>query len=205
MTNEHEDDLAASQTAGFKLGEKKTVEEYKQLDANDESLNRWKASLGLGTGTSISDPNDPRKCIIKSLALEVEGREDITIDLSAEGSVEKLKEKPFTIKEGCRFRIKATFVVQHEVLSGLKYIQVVKRKGVRLISREQSLLKYSPFSIEDPSDWLLFPPLLSAVNPEEAPSGFVARGHYSALSRFVDDDDTTHLKFEWAFDIAKDW
>lgn len=66
-------------------------------------------------------------------------------------------------------------------------------------------LKYNPFSIEGPSDWLLFPPLLSAVNPEEAPSGFVARGHYSALSRFVDDDDTTHLKFEWAFDIAKDW
>ncbi|KAG5292043.1 rho-GDP dissociation inhibitor [Histoplasma ohiense] len=198
MTNEHEDDLAASQTAGFKLGEKKTVEEYKQLDANDESLNRWKASLGLGTGTSISDPNDPRKCIIKSLALEVEGREDITIDLSAEGSVEKLKEKPFTIKEGCRFRIKATFVVQHEVLSGLKYIQVVKRKGVRLSKDEEMLGSYPPNTTDKPLYEKKF-------NPEEAPSGFVARGHYSALSRFVDDDDTTHLKFEWAFDIAKDW
>ncbi|EER38281.1 rho-gdp dissociation inhibitor [Histoplasma capsulatum H143] len=160
MTNEHEDDLAASQTAGFKLGEKKTVEEYKQLDANDESLNRWKASLGLGTGTSISDPNDPRKCIIKSLALEVEGREDITSIWGA--TRPNTTDKPVVRKE-------------------------------------------NSFSIEDPSDWLLFPPLLSAVNPEEAPSGFVARGHYSALSRFVDDDDTTHLKFEWAFDIAKDW
>lgn len=38
-------------------------------DQDDEALNRWKASLGLGSGTSVSDPNDPRRCIIKSLAL----------------------------------------------------------------------------------------------------------------------------------------
>jgi len=38
-------------------------------DQDDEALNRWKASLGLGSGTSVSDPNDPRKCVIKSLAL----------------------------------------------------------------------------------------------------------------------------------------
>ncbi|PGH28829.1 rho GDP-dissociation inhibitor [[Emmonsia] crescens] len=198
MANDHEDDLAASKTAGFKVGEKKTLEEYQQLDANDESLNRWKASLGLGTGTSISDPNDPRKCIIKSLSLEVEGREDITIDLSGEGSVDKLKDKPFTIKEGCRFRIKATFIVQHEVLSGLKYIQVVKRRGMRISKDEEMLGSYPPNTTDKPLYEKKF-------NPEEAPSGFVARGHYNALSRFVDDDDTTHLKFEWSFDIAKDW
>ncbi|KAL2363205.1 hypothetical protein RJZ56_003906 [Blastomyces dermatitidis] len=198
MSNEHDDDLAASKTAGFKVGEKKTLEEYQQLDANDESLNRWKASLGLGTGTSISDPNDPRKCIIKSLALEVEGRDDITIDLSAEGSVDKLKDKPFTIKEGCRFRMKATFVVQHEVLSGLKYIQVVKRRGVRISKDEEMLGSYPPNTTDKPLYEKKF-------HPEEAPSNFVARGHYTALSRFVDDDDTTHLKFEWSFNIAKDW
>jgi Rho GDP-dissociation inhibitor len=109
-------------------------------DQNDDSLNRWKASLGLGTGTPIGDPSDPRKCIIKSLALEVEGRPDITIDLSAPGAVDTLKSKPFTIKEGSVFRIKATFVVQHEVLSGLKYIQVVKRKGVRVSKDEEMLV-----------------------------------------------------------------
>lgn len=32
MTNEHnDDDLTASKTEGFKLGEKKTIEEYKKL------------------------------------------------------------------------------------------------------------------------------------------------------------------------------
>ncbi|PGH01786.1 hypothetical protein AJ79_07834 [Helicocarpus griseus UAMH5409] len=198
MTNEHDDELAASKTAGFKVGEKKTLEEYQQLDANDESLNRWKASLGLGTGNTISDPNDPRKCIIKSLSLEVEGRDDITIDLSAPGSVDKLKEQPFTIKEGAHFRIKATFIVQHEVLSGLKYVQVVKRKGVRVSKDEEMLGSFPPSTTDKPVYEKKF-------QPEEAPSGMFARGHYNAQSRFVDDDDVTHLKFDWSFDIAKDW
>jgi hypothetical protein len=38
-------------------------------DQEDEALNRWKASLGLGSGKTVGDPNDPRKCVIKSLAL----------------------------------------------------------------------------------------------------------------------------------------
>ncbi|EAS27938.3 rho-gdp dissociation inhibitor [Coccidioides immitis RS] len=196
--HEHDDDLNPTKTEGFKVGEKKTVEEYQKLDANDESLNRWKASLGLGSGTAISDPNDPRKCIIKSLALEVEGRPDITVDLSAPGSVEKLKDKPFTIKEGCKFRMKATFVVQHEVLSGLKYVQVVKRKGVRVSKDQEMLGSYAPNTTDKPVYEKKF-------NEEQAPSGMLARGHYTALSRFVDDDDTTHLQFEWSFDFAKDW
>lgn len=43
------------------------------------------------------------------------------------------------------------------------------------------------------------------VAQDEAPSGLLARGHYDALSKFVDDDDHTHLKFEWSFNIAKEW
>lgn len=99
-------------------------------DQNDESLKKWKESLGLGAGKDISNPNDPRKCIIISLGLEVEGRPDIIIDLKAPGAVEALKDKPFTIKEGASFRMKAKFQVQHQILSGMKYLQVVKRMGV---------------------------------------------------------------------------
>jgi hypothetical protein len=99
-------------------------------DENDESLQKWKASLGLGQGKDISDPNDPRKCIILSLGLEVEGRDDIIIDLRSPGALEALESKPFTIKEGARFRMKAQFKVQHEILAGLKYLQKVTRMGV---------------------------------------------------------------------------
>lgn len=33
----------------------------------------------------------------------------------------------------------------------------------------------------------------------------IGRGHYEAVSRFVDDDINTFLQFKWSFDIKKDW
>lgn len=93
-------------------------------------MRKWKESLGIGSGTTIGDPNDPRKCIILSLGLEVEGRPDIIIDLTTPGALESLKNKPFTIKEGATFRMKVRFTVQHQILSGMKYIQVAKRMGM---------------------------------------------------------------------------
>lgn len=109
-------------------------------DAEDESLAKWKASLGISTGPTASDPSDPRRCIIHSLTLEVKGRPNIVIDLTTPGSLEKLKSKPFTIKEGAEFNMKAVFKVQHDVLSGLKYVQSVKRKGIQVAKDEEMLV-----------------------------------------------------------------
>lgn len=69
--------------------------------------------------------------ILLSLGLEVEGRPDIIIDLTQAGALESLNKKPFTIKEGATFRMKARFRVQHDILSGMKYVQVVSRMGVK--------------------------------------------------------------------------
>ncbi|KAG8527613.1 uncharacterized protein KY384_007766 [Bacidia gigantensis] len=194
-----DDDLQASKTEGYKISEKKTVAEYAKLDQNDESLNRWKASLGISDAKPIPvDPNDQRRCVIKSLALEVEGRHDITIDLTAPGSLESLKGKPFSIREGAKFRMKANFVVQHDVLSGLKYVQVIKRKGIRMDKSEEMLGSYAP-NTEDRQIYE------KKFAEDEAPSGMLARGHYDAASRFVDDDNKEYLKFDWSFDISKDW
>ncbi|MCJ1225033.1 hypothetical protein MMC12_001682 [Toensbergia leucococca] len=199
MASAAEDDLVASKTDGFKVGEKKTVEEYAKLDQNDESLNRWKASLGISNSPLLAvDPSDKRRCIIQSLALEVEGRSDTVIDLKVPGSLETLKTKPFIIKEGAKFRMKANFKVQHDVLSGLKYLQVVKRKGIRVGKDEEMIGSFPPNTEEKPTYEKKF-------SEDEAPSGMMARGHYEAVSKFVDDDDHTHLKFEWSFDITKDW
>jgi Rho GDP-dissociation inhibitor len=192
-----DEELVPEQTAGFKVGESKTIDEYKQLDQNDESLRKWKESLGIGTGESISDPNDPRKVIITSLGLEVEGRPDIIIDLRTPNALETLKSKPFSIKEGALFRMKATFKVQHQILSGMKYIQVVKR-GPLSNKMQEMIGSYSPSTKEKPEYEKKF-------EPETAPSGMLARGHYNAKSKFVDDDNVTHLQFEWSFDIKKDW
>lgn len=63
-------------------------------------------------------------------SVKVEGRPDIIIKLDQPGALESLKSKPFTIKGGAQFRMKVEFKVQHQILSGLKYVQVAKRMGV---------------------------------------------------------------------------
>jgi len=193
----HGEDLEPEQTEGFKVAESKTIDEYQKLDQNDESLRKWKESLGLGAGNTISDPSDPRKVIILSLGLEVEGRPDIIIDLSQPGALEQLNKHPFTIKEGATFRMKARFRVQHQILSGLKYVQVVSRMGLK--NKMQEMIgSYSPNTTDKPEYEKKF-------ETETAPSGMVGRGHYEAVSQFIDDDKHSHLSFKWSFDIKKDW
>lgn len=62
------------------------------------------------------------------------------VELTEPGALDTLKDKPFSIKEGATFRIKVVFQVNHEVLSGLKYLQVVRRKGVRVSKDEEMLV-----------------------------------------------------------------
>ncbi|GKT45477.1 Rho guanine nucleotide exchange factor gef2 [Colletotrichum spaethianum] len=170
----------------------------KATDENDESLQRYKESLGLGGGKDLSDASDPRVCIILSLTMESPGRDPVTIDLSSPGSEATLKDKPFKIKEGAKFTMVAKFKVQHEILSGLQYVQVVKRKGIKVSKDSEMLGSYAPNTDKQPTYSKRF-------QEEDAPSGMLARGHYNAISSFVDDDKKTHLTFEWSFDIAKDW
>lgn len=92
----------------------------------------------------------------------MEGRPDIVIDVSQPGALEKLKSQSFTIKEGATFRMKARFKVQHQVLSGLKYIQVVKRMGVPVKAQEM-IGSYGPSTKEKPFYEKTF-------EPETAPS-----------------------------------
>jgi len=192
------DELNITMTEGYKPGEKKTVEEYTKLDADDEALNRWKASLGLGSGKTIGDISDPRKVIIEELALEVSDRSDIVVDLKAPGALEELKSKPFTIKEGAEYRMRIKFRVQHDVISGLRYLQVVKRKGIRVDKSEEMMGSYGPNTESRPVYEKTFA-------TEEAPSGMLARGTYAATSRFADDDNTEYLRFDWSFEIKKSW
>ncbi|GAB5587031.1 rho GDP dissociation inhibitor [Umbelopsis nana] len=194
MADHHEDDdLAPTQTAGYKVGEKKTLEEYETLDAHDESLKKWKQSLGLGQASGPTD--DPRRVVVLGIALEVAGRPDVSVDLSTPHALEQSRSQPFTIKEGVEYRMKVKFRIQHDVVSGLKYLQVVKRKGIRVDKTEEMIGSYGP-SAE---------PYEKKFQTEEAPSGMLARGHYEAKSKFVDDDNVTHMEWTWSFDIKKDW
>jgi len=201
MVADHDNDLVPSTTEGYKLGEKKSVDHYANLDAEDEALNRWKASLGIAQGgkaNTIGDPNDDRKVVILKLSLEVTGRPDVVIDLTAKNALTELADKPFTIKEGAQYRMVVKFRVQHEVISGLRYLQKVTRKGVPVDKSDEMMGSFAP---NTPQQQLYE----KRFAPEEAPSGMLFRGHYEVLSRFMDDDKNLYLEFKWSFDIKKHW
>lgn len=102
------------------------------------------------------------------------------------------------LQEGCNYKIKVTFRVQHEIVSGLKYANAVYRKGIRVSKDDEMIGSFSP--VEKPYE-VVFP----RNGWEEAPSGMLARGSYTAVSKFIDDDKQTHLEYEYAFAIRKGW
>ena len=109
----------------YKAPPEKSIDEMLQSDKDDEALQKYKATLlgdsVAGSGAVVVDPNDPRKVIVKKLSLIVEGRDDATIDLTQD--LASIKSKTFVLKEGVKFRIKIDFLVQREIVSGLKYVQ----------------------------------------------------------------------------------
>ncbi|KAJ3550976.1 hypothetical protein NM688_g4956 [Phlebia brevispora] len=190
-----EDDLAPTQTPGYKPGAEKTIEELARLDAEDESLARWKASLGIVPGAT-GDGNGPKLTVL-SLELRSptmpEGMK-LSMDVTNPQASDILKKNPFNIKEGVNYNVRINFRVNHGIVSGLRYIQVVKRAGVRVDKMEQMIGSFRVGEAKQD-----FP-------EEESPSGMIARsGSYSVRSRVVDDDGQVYADWEWVFKLTKEW
>lgn len=97
------------------------------------------------------------------------------------------------------------FTVGREVLSGLKYLHVVRRAGVPVDRMEEMVGSYAPRA----------EPYTKRFAPSEAPSGFLARsGTNSVRSRYVpqcaaatdlcrilDDDGVVYADFTWSFKV----
>ncbi|KAJ3003887.1 UNVERIFIED_CONTAM: hypothetical protein HDU68_005446 [Siphonaria sp. JEL0065] len=180
---------------GYKAGAKKTAQELAELDAADESLRKWKESLGIKAGGAAVKSDDPRNVVLLHIAMESAGRPDVIIPLDTPAAIEALKTQVMTIKEGVEYRLKVKFRVNHDVVSGLKYLHVVKRSGLKVDKADEMLGSYGPAAEVYEKKFPL----------EDAPSGMLARGHYNVKSRFVDDDQHVHLEWSWSFDIKKEW
>ncbi|MBW0465044.1 hypothetical protein O181_004759 [Austropuccinia psidii MF-1] len=189
-----DEDLKPTQTAGYNPGVAKTLDEYAQLDAEDESLRKWKESLGIVAGAASSGKP---ALSVRSLSLHSPTlAKPIVLDLTNPESLHKCKKEPVTIKEGAEYSVEIAFQVQGGVVSGVKYLQVVKRAGVKLDKLESMIGSYGPSSDLHVKRFV----------SEEAPSGLLARsGTYSARSRVIDDDNTVWADFEWSFKIGKEW
>lgn len=197
-----DDDLVPENTEGYQVGEKKTIEEYTKLDAEDESLAKWKASLGLSANSTPFPvkAGDKRTVVIVEMSLvfpEDPSLPEVVIPLEDKDvSTLSKTEIKFQIKEKAVYDIKIKFRVQHEIITGLRYLHNVKKAAIPVDKVDEPLGSYVPNTVEKPF-------YEKSLGQTEAPSGLLARGSYSATTKFVDDDKTVHLVFPWSFQITK--
>ncbi|GAA5857881.1 hypothetical protein JCM5296_001777 [Sporobolomyces johnsonii] len=187
-------DLAPTETAGYKIGEKKTLQEYAELDKDDESLQKWKASLGIGAAAGTAE--GPNVSMISLSLVSATRPTPIVLDLTKPESLKALKKDPIVIKEGAEYAVELKFLVNNTIVPGLKYIQAVKRAGIVVDKLESMIGSYGPST----------DPVVKRFVTEEAPSGMLARsGSYNVRSRVIDDDKNIYCDFEWTFSLKKEW
>ncbi|KAI4295162.1 hypothetical protein MLD38_040597 [Melastoma candidum] len=174
------------------LGPQYTLKEQFEKDKDDESLRRWKEQLlGSVDFDSVGESLDPEVKIL-SLAIVSPGIPDVLLPIPENGKPEGLW---FTLKEGSHYSLKFTFQVKNNIVVGLKYTNAVWKAGVKVDSTKEMIGTFSPQ--QEPYTHLM---------PEEVtPSGFLARGSYSARSKFLDDDNKCYLEINYTFDIRKEW
>jgi len=197
--HDHED-LLPTTTPGYKPSAAKTPDEYAKLDAEDESLARWKASLGVNAAAAVS-ATGPKVTVLtlELVSSTLPSGKTISLDLTDPTKIAaETKKNPITIKEGIEYNVRISFRVNHSIISGVRYIQVVKRAGLKVDKLEQMLGSYGPSQTNEP--------YVKNFDPEESPSGMIARsGTYNVRSRVIDDDGEVYADFEWAFKLNKEW
>jgi Rho GDP-dissociation inhibitor len=198
--DEDHEDLKPSQTPGYKpAGPAKSADEYAKLDAEDESLARWKASLGIVPGTTA--PASGPKVTILTLQLASDTLpqgKTVSLNVQDAAALADTKKNPIVIKENVEYNVRISFKVNHSIISGVRYLQIVKRSGVKVDKLEQMLGSYGPSPTGEP--------YIKNFDPETSPSGMLARtGTYNVRSRVIDDDGEVYADWEWSFKLAKEW
>ncbi|XP_065119190.1 rho GDP-dissociation inhibitor 1 [Paramisgurnus dabryanus] len=181
-----------TESVNYKPPAQKSLQEIQELDKDDESLRKYKEAL-LGAGGVAVDPNAPNVQVTRLTLMCETAPAPLTLDL--QGDLESFKKQSFILKEGVEYKIKITFKVNKEIVSGLKYVQQTFRKGVKIDKTDYMVGSYGP----RPTEYEFLTPL------EEAPKGLLARGTYTIKSKFTDDDKHDHLSWEWNLNIKKDW
>ena len=163
----------------------------------DPSLVAYLKSLGIDPDY-VGPKDDPRRVVISEFSVLFKDHPATTLKFATDADIKKAKETPIIVKEGCEFKMKVTFRVQHQQVLGLKLINTVSKLGKQIASDTEILGSYPPSNefkaLEIPkNDW------------NEAPTGMLARGEYKSNIKFCDDDKNVHLQFDYLIKIAKDW
>ncbi|TVU28274.1 hypothetical protein EJB05_19785 [Eragrostis curvula] len=190
--DEEDDDDEEKVPKVIDLGPRVSIKDQLEKDKDDESLRRWKEQLlGSVDLNSVGETLEPDVKIM-SLSILSPGRPDIFLPLPVEPNAKGVW---FTLKEGSPYRLKFTFSVSNNIVSGLRYTNTVWKTGIKVDKNKEMLGTFSPQL--EPYTYL---------TPEDTtPSGMFARGSYSARTKFLDDDRKCYLEINYTFDIRREW
>ncbi|PIN24328.1 hypothetical protein CDL12_02943 [Handroanthus impetiginosus] len=101
----------------------------------------------------------------------------------------------FTLKEGTKYKLKFSFVVSNNIVSGLRYENTLWKAGIRVDKSTVVLGTFSPQK----------KPHVFELEEETLPCGILVRGLYSARAKVIDDDGKCYMDMHYHFDIQKNW
>jgi Rho GDP-dissociation inhibitor len=116
-----------------------------------------------------------------------EGREPIMLEPG--------KEPECVLKEGTPYSVWVNFYVQHNIVLGVKWVNVVKRAMVT-VSKDQDMIG----SFAPQADLYRL-----KLTDAEAPSGMMARGSYKGTLRVMDDDQNVYTELPYKLHVRKQW
>ncbi|KAL1818039.1 hypothetical protein ACET3Z_020613 [Daucus carota] len=153
--------------------EKSGDEREGNVKRDDESLRRWKEQLlGAVDVNNVGESAEPEVKII-SLSILSPGRPAIVLPIPEDG---KPKGLWFTLKEGSSYSLRFTFQVSNNIVVGFRYTNNVWKTGFKVDSEKLMLGTFSP----QPKPYTI------DVPEETTPSGYFARGQYSAISKLLE-------------------
>jgi len=172
---------------------------YQKLhEENDPALRQYLISLGIDPNY-VPPENDERRVVIQEFSIIFSDHDQpITLRLENAEDVAGAKDHPFIVKEGCHFKVRVIFKVQHDVLLGFQIHNTISKGGVKIAKDKEMLGTYPPKNDAQTCD-------VPRNGWNEAPKGILGRGEYKSKMRFMDDDGACHLEFDYILKIAKNW
>ncbi|MFF4324614.1 hypothetical protein [Streptomyces sp. NPDC001568] len=121
-------------------------------------------------------------------------RPAVVRQLDSAEALAAIKTDEFVLPEGCHYRITVDFRVDDATVAGVVYTNKVYRKGVR-VARDELML--GSFPKQEKPQSVTFP----RHGWEDAPSGMLNRGSYTAKAELHEDGGKALAEFEYAFNI----
>ncbi|KAL8513805.1 hypothetical protein ACS0TY_013060 [Phlomoides rotata] len=191
MEEEENEEEEKGPFGNFVPGPLLPLKEQIEKDKEDESLRRWKEKL---LGCLESDLNGQIEPEVKfhSIGIISSDFDEISTPFPINGH--QSKQILFTLQEGSEYRLKLTFSVLHNIVSGLAYTNSVWKGGIQVDQSSGMLGTFAPQKE---------PPYVHILEEETTPSGVLARGVYTAKLKFEDDDRRRHMELDYSFEIQK--